>query len=354
MHHRSVLLSYSLVLALFAAGCSSGGADAPPPAMPPTSVEIVAVNPGEIVDLVELVGQLDADETVQIKSEARGILESVEFEEGQEVAKDALLFRLRADEQVARLQEAEARLALAEEEYARSSTLKGKGTLSQAELDRATAERDAARARRDLARIELKRMEVRAPFHGVLGARLVSPGERVTSDRALVQIDAIDRLRLLFSLPEIALPLARTGAPLDVGVVSWPGEHFTGEVYFVAPSLDPANRRVLLKAYVQNRDRKLRPGMFATISVEVARKTDALVVPEAAIAYDTEGPYVWRVGADDTADRARVGLGIRRAGKVEITKGLAPGDRIVSAGSHKVAPGAKLKAVPPPGTPAAG
>lgn len=344
---RSVsLFLAALVAPAFLGGCSQGDATGTLPTPAPIAVEIVTVTSGEIEDIVDLVGQLEAEESVMLKAETSGVIRSVEVEEGSEVAKGELLFRMRDDEQVARLREAEARLALADEEYTRGRSLHAKGTLSQAEFDRATAERDAARARRDLAQVELQRMEIRAPFEGVLGSRQVSPGDRVRTDTGLVQIDAIDRLRLLFTLPEIAVPLARTGAPLELGVAPFPGERFSGEVYFIAPSLDPANRRLLLKAWVPNPDHRLRPGMFATIGVEVARKADALTVPEAAISFDTNGPYVWRVGADDTAERQRIGLGIRRGGRVEVTSGLGAGDRVVAAGTHKVAAGARLRAVP--------
>jgi membrane fusion protein (multidrug efflux system) len=162
----------------------------------------------------------------------------------------------------------------------------------------------------------------------------------------LVQIDAIDRLRLLFSVPEMAMSLVRTGVPLQVGVVSAPGEKFPGEVYFVAPALDPANRRLLIKAWVPNAEHKMRPGMFATIGVEIARHDQALVVPETALAYDTDGAYIWRLGTDQMAERVRVTAGIRRTGRVEITQGLQAGDRIVSAGSHKVAPNVRLRPAP--------
>jgi membrane fusion protein (multidrug efflux system) len=151
----------------------------------------------------------------------------------------------------------------------------------------------------------------------------------------------------------VAVPLARVGVPLELTVAARPGETFTGEVYFVAPALDAANRRLLLKALVPNPERKLRPGMFATIRVEVARHADALVVPEAALAYDSSGPYVWLLNDNQTAERTRVTLGLRGDGHVEITTGLSAGKRIVSAGTHKVAPGARLQqaAVTPKATP---
>jgi membrane fusion protein (multidrug efflux system) len=106
-------------------------------------------------------------------------------------------------------------------------------------------------------------MSIRAPFDGVLGARLVSPGDRVSKNTGLVRIDADKRLRLSFAVPEMAVTAMRVGSPVEIAVTPWPSERFHGEVYFVAPTLDPANRRLLLKAWVPNPDRRLRPGLFA-------------------------------------------------------------------------------------------
>ena len=146
----------------------------------------------------------------------------------------------------------------------------------------------------------------------------------------------------------------RVGSPVWSSVAPFPDEHFAGQVYFVAPTLDPASRRLLLKAWVANRDRRLRPGLFANIQLEVARRDNALVVPESALAYDADGAFVWRVGAGETAERVPVTIGIRETGRVEVVSGLAAGDRIVSAGTHKVGPGAVVRNVaPPPTAPAA-
>jgi membrane fusion protein (multidrug efflux system) len=339
-----------LAAALLAAGCVSE-ADSHSMAGPPAvTVEMYTVEPRTIQDIVDLVGALEAEESVVIRPETGGIIESVAFEEGHEVAAGALLFRLRDAEERARLNEAQARLVLAEEEFRRATVLAGKNALSQAELDRAKAERQVAEAQRNRREVELKRTEIRAPFKGVLGARLVSPGERIDPDTDLVRLDAVDHLRLIFSLPEIALALARVGLKLDLWVVPFPGEQFNGEVYFVAPALEPRNRRLLVKATVPNPEHRLRPGMFANIRVEIARKDNALAVPEAAIAYDASGAFVWRVGSDNVAQRAAVKTGIRRDKHVEIVEGIAAGDRIVSGGTHKVIPGTALSEASPAGT----
>ena len=339
---RRALPSAALCL-LLVSGCdraSSTPAKGPPPA----AVELATVQPGPIHETIELVGQLEADESVVLKPEAQGVVASIEFAEGQQAKRGDLLIRLRDEEQQARLAEANATLLLAEDDFQRAQSLARQRTLSPAELDAATSRLNAARARRDLAQVELDRTEIRAPFDGVLGARMVSPGDRVDTDTELVRIDALSRLRLLFSVPEVAVPLARVGLPVEVAVVAFPDQTFPGEVYFVAPSLDPANRRLLLKAFVPNGEQRLRPGFFANVRLQMPERADALVVPESAIAYDAAGPFVWRVDDGGIASHVPVGLGIRRQGEVEVTRGLAPGDRIVSAGTHKVVSGGSVRA----------
>jgi membrane fusion protein (multidrug efflux system) len=144
-------------------------------------------------------------------------------------------------------------------------------------------------------------------------------------------------------VPEGAAPVVHEDMPLTLRVAAWPGEEFAGRVYFVAPAVDPQNRRVLLKADVPNGARRLRPGYFAEIRVAVARHEDALVVPESALVRDATGVFVWRLEADGTAARAPVELGLRHEGEVEVVAGLRPGDRVVSAGTHKVAAGMPLR-----------
>lgn len=336
---RSAILGIALLVASCGSPGGSSGSHKPPPA----AVELATVERKGIRDIVDLVGQLEAEESVSVRSETEGILEAVTFEEGHAVSKGQLLFKLRDDQQAARLREAEAQLVLAKETYERARTLVRQKAVSQVELDTATAELQVAQARRDLAQVELERTEIRAPFDGVLGARLVSPGKRIDPDMDLVRIDAVERLRLVFTVPEIAVPLVRVGMSLTLTVAPLPGKSFPGQVYFVAPSLDPTNRRLLLKAWVPNEEHLLRPGLFANIQVEIDRRDDALVVPESALAYDMQGSFVWRVSSDMIAERVSVHLGLRRPGEVEITSGLQAGDRIVSAGTNKVTAGTRVQ-----------
>ncbi|HWP64565.1 MAG TPA: efflux RND transporter periplasmic adaptor subunit [Candidatus Limnocylindria bacterium] len=315
-------------------------------APPPVVVEMARVEQQELGEGLDLTGQLEADETVMLRAETAGVIDTVAFVEGQEVQRGDLLFRLRDAEQRALLREAEAQLVLAEQAWRRASALAGSRVVSPADLDQARANRDAARARVDLAKVNLERTEIQAPFGGTLGPRLVSPGDRITTDTPLVQLDATARLKVTFTVPEHAVPQVHVGQPVEVRVAPFPDRSFAGEVFFVAPSLDPRNRRLTVKAVADNADRALRPGLFASVRLETSRREGALVVPESAVVYDTDGPFVWRVGADALPERVGVVLGIRRDGRVEVTRGLAAGDRIVASGTNKVVPGRPLTTPP--------
>jgi len=334
-----------LLVVAFAAACSDGEAARGPDAGPdPVAVEIVEVRPQVLRDVVDLVGQLESELTVQIRSDVEGILETIEFAEGDEVSQGQVLFRLDNDEERARLREAEAEARLRRTIYERTRRLAGRDIAAQAQLDRVAAELAREEARVEAARAALEKTILRAPFDGRMGAVWVSPGARVGPDVVLTQIDAVERLQLLFTVPERAMALARRNIPVEFGVAPYPGESFRGEVYFVAPSVDPETRRLLVKAWVPNADLRLRPGLFANIRAEVGRTEDALMVPESALALDRSGTFVWQVGPDDTVEKQRVETGLRVEGDVEITAGLQSGDRIVAVGTNRVEAGDRVRA----------
>jgi membrane fusion protein (multidrug efflux system) len=305
---------------------------------------VVELSPESFRQRAALLGELRSVESVQLKSEIAGVIESIDFQEGQAVEKGAVLFHLRDDTQQARLHESEAQRGLAEDEFNRTQRLASRNVAAEIQLERDRAELAVARAREERYRVELERTRIRAPFDGLVGARLVSPGARVTPDDPLVRIDAVDPMELAFTIPEAALPLARIGATFELEVAPWPGKKFPGEISFVAPSVESATRRVLIKGRVPNPEHLLLPGMFATVEAELGER-QAFLVPEEAVVTDPEGFFVWRIGREDGAERVSVEVGARDGGRVEIRADLQRGDRIVTAGTHKVRAGEKVTPV---------
>lgn len=349
-----LLSALALALALVCA-CGSeepaAGASGGPGPRPP-AVEVVTLRPEPFQETAALLGELQADEWVVLKPEIAGVVETVGFREGEAAEQGAVLFQLRDDEQAARLDEAIAERALAEDEFQRTRRLASENVAAEIQLERDRAELAVARAREERYRAELERTRVRAPFDGRVGARLVSPGARVTPGDELVRIDAVDPMELVFTIPEAVLPQVRTGAGFELEVAAYPGRRFPGTISFVAPTVDSANRRILVKGRVPNTEHLLLPGMFATVQAQLGVR-EAFLVPEEAVVSDPEGFYVWRIDSDDGAERVPVELGGRADARVEIKAGLRPGDRIVTAGVHKVRAGEKVTPVAASGGPAA-
>jgi membrane fusion protein (multidrug efflux system) len=309
----------------------------------PVTVEVMRVEAGPLIDVAVFSGQLDAEQTVLVKPEIEGVIQAIAFEQGQSVEQGDVLFRLDHREQTAKLREAEANRSLARERWKRAQQLLTRDASSKAQADVAKAEYEIAGARVELARLELDRTEIRAPFDGVVGLRLVDLGARVEQDTELVRVDALDRVQVTFAISDIGLPFARTGMKVKAWVRPYPGEKFPGEVFFVSPTLDPRNRRILVKAWLDNSDRRLAPGLFANVDLEIRRVEDALVVPESAVAIDRHGSYVWVIDENNEASRRPIETDLRERGIVEVVQGLSPGTRIVTAGTHKVVEGKVVK-----------
>jgi membrane fusion protein (multidrug efflux system) len=327
-------------LLLAALGCfgeDGGGHGFEPPKA--AYVELATVEPELLVYDAALTGQFDAEFSIVLRPEIEGVVASIGFEEGARVEEGQLLFTLRNGEQRARVDLAEAERKLAVDVYQRTKQLSKSAISAVSQVAEAAAELDKAKAQVALAKVEFERTLIRAPFAGIAGLRFTSVGDRVSEGDPLVSLDAIDRLQLVFTTQSIGFGLGQVGDPIFARVYTYPDERFSGEVFFISPTVDPATRRMILKAWVPNVDHRLKPGMFANVDVQVARHESALVVPESALVYDRNGTYLWRVGEESKAEKIPVEIGLRPKGRVEIVQGLAPGDTVVAVGTHKVRAG---------------
>ncbi len=334
----------SAVLALLL-GSSASLAQLKPPEMPPMPVKAAPVTRETLNVEVTAVGTLRADETVIIRPEIAGRVTAIHFKEGQTVNAGDPLITLDQDEYKAQLAGSAAQAGLEASSYQRLQDLQRKNLASQQNLDETKAKLDAARAAQELNRVRLDKTVIRAPFSGTVGLRSVSPGAYVKPGDDIANLESLGSMKLDFRVPETYLARLAVGQSLAVRVDAWPDQSFEGSIYAIDPALDEQTRTVLLRARLPNKGNKLRPGLFARVSLILERRENALVAPEQAIVPLGQTPFVYRV-VDGKAVATPVKLGLRRPGLVEILDGLQAGDQVVTDGQLKIRDGAAVSVTP--------
>ncbi|HXV11737.1 MAG TPA: efflux RND transporter periplasmic adaptor subunit [Burkholderiales bacterium] len=305
-------------------------------------VKAGTVRTGTITEEVSAVGTLLANESVMIRPERDGRIAQIHFAEGQLVKKGTKLVSLDASETEAQLAAARAEATLNRNRLKRAEELKDKNFISAEALDVARENLNQSVARQEEVKSRLEKMTILAPFEGVAGLRQVSPGAYVKAGQDIARLEGIGTLKLDFRVPELYLGRIRSNQQVQVRVDAFLGETFHGAIYAVEPSVDEQTRTVLLRALVPNPDVRLKPGMFARVLLVLGTRENALIVPEQAIVPRGNDNYVFRI-VEGKAALAKVELGARRMGEVEITKGLAAGDHIVVDGQLKLKPGVPVK-----------
>lgn len=314
-------------------------------------VKVATVRRETLTDAVTAVGTLLANESVMIRPEIDGRIEAIHFQEGQLVRKGDKLVSLDAAEVEAQLTSAIAAANLNRSRLKRSEELFAKKFISAQALDEARENLNQTNAREAEVRARLAKTVIRAPFEGVTGLRQVSPGAYAKAGQDIARLEGIGTLKLDFRVPEAYLRQIRSGQSLTVTVDAYAGENFSGTIYAIEPSVDEATRTVLLRARLPNPGVRLKPGMFARVSLVLAQRENALVVPEQAIVPRGDGRFVFRV-IEGKAVLTKVETGLRRPGEVEVTSGLEDGQAIVADGQLRLQDGAAVSLPKPKPQPA--
>lgn len=310
-------------------------------------VDVATVKTSTLVIEANSVGSLLSNESVTIRPEIEGRIVHIGFEEGQHVDAGQQLFKLDDSIYKADLADAEARLVLARRNYDRAKELYKKSAGSARTRDEAQSQFQVSQAAVELARAKLSKTTIEAPFKGIVGLRKVSVGDYVTAGKDLVNLEDIEPLKAEFSIPERYLSEIKQGQRITLGADAFPGETFEGEIYAINPQIDPTARSIQVRAHVPNADRRLRPGLFVRIKVQLARHENAVMIPEQAIVPRGSDRFVYKV-VDGKAVQVKVATGQRRVGEVEIVQGLQAGDVIVTAGQLKIHDGSPVMPVPSP------
>ena len=319
----------------------------------PVPVEAQPVRVGDAETTIDAVGTLVSNESVVLRPEVSGRIVAINFVEGGPVTKGALLVELDSSVERAELAQANAQQVLTRSNYERAKELRRNNAGTQRSLDEADAALRTADAMVDLAQARLDKRKLVAPFDARAGLRTVSPGDYVTDDTKIVNLEQIDPLKVDFRVPEIFLPALAAEQRITLAIDAYPDHDFLGIVRALNPLVDAAGRAVVVRAEIDNDDGKLRPGLFARVRLTLAERQNALFVPEQAVLPQGDKAFVFKVvDAGEGKSKAAltpVTLGNRRRGEVEVVKGLAAGDMIVAAGLLKIRDGVPVQVLPPDG-----
>lgn len=319
-----------------AAGPGGGG----PPAMP---VEAAAARADTVVDAILATGQIEAMQSIELRPDVEGRVVQILVREGSPVAAGTALFKIDDAELRAQVAQLQADRDLARQSLERTRDLLSQKASSQAELERADATMRSTEAQLERLQVRLARTVVRAPFAGVMGQRLVSLGDYVTSDTRLAALQTVSPQRATFQVPERYAEQLKPGLEVTFRVASLPGREFTGKVDFVDPIVQLPGRTILVKALVPNRRRELQAGMFIEARLATAVRPSAVVIPEDAVLPLQGSNFVWVI-ADGKATRRQVELGVRTPGFVEVVSGVEDKEQVVVGGQERLAEGAPVNA----------
>jgi membrane fusion protein (multidrug efflux system) len=324
---------------------------APAKSAPPGIViEATKVSVVSLPQALTAVGSLRSDETVIIRPEVAGRVSQILFKEGERVAKGSVLVKLDDSVQQADLDRARANLTLSKTKHERSIDLRNKGFLSGQALDEAVNNLKVAQADAELMEARASKTTIRAPFSGTIGLRQISVGDYVKEGQDIVNLEAIDPLKVDFRVPELALSQVKDGQNLQISLDALPDKVYEGRVVAINPLIDAAGRSIVIRAQVPNKDGRLRPGMFARVRLFTSGLKETMVVPEEALFPVGDDKYVYKV-VDGKATRQKVEIGARREGRVEVVNGLTPADMVVTAGALKLREGVAVQVANTPPAP---
>ena len=306
------------------------------------SVEAIKVVTAPIPQVITTVGSLRSDESITLRPESAGRISAITFQEGQRVAKGVPLVTLDPAIPRAELEQAKANYVLAKQKFDRAVDLAKRNFISGQAKDEAENNVKVAEASVQLAEAKLAKTDIRAPFSGIIGLRSVSVGDYVKEGADLVNLEAIDPLKVDFRVPETYLGQVQEGQSLQITLDALPGKTYQGKVTAVNPLIDAAGRSIIIRAQVGNQDTTLRPGMFARVKLITRAERDAMMLPEEALVPQGSDKYVFRV-TDGKVTRVKVETGQRRDGKVEIVNGVNKDDVIVTAGQLKLRDGVSVR-----------
>ena len=333
---------------LFIRGKGGSKKEIPPPSARP--VETAKVIAKDVPLYLDEIGTCAAFETVQVQAQVSGQIIAREFQDGSDVKKGDVLFRIDPRPYAATLASAQAEAVLQHANFQRQTELRAKQVVAGQEFDVAKANAMKADAVASSAQVNLDNCTIHSPIDGRVGLRNVDIGNIVTpSTPPLVTIQNLDPIYTDFSIAEPDVPLVRrylNGPKLEV-LTDAEDDNVgprSGELSFVDSAVQAGAGTVKARGTTPNPDRALWPSQFVRVRLILETLKGAKLVPSGAVQIGQNGPYVFVVKPDSTLDLRQVKAGQRQEDLVVVTEGVEAGESVVVSGQLQLAPGAKVSA----------
>jgi len=312
---------------------------------PPETVTTTVVRTDSWESRLTAVGSLVAVQGVMVTAELSGKIVRIAFEPGTHVKAGDLLLQQDTSSEAAQLRAIEANVTLAKLNLERLQKLLDRRTVAQSQYDNAEAQYKEGVAQADAIRAVIAKKNIRAPFAGRLGIRLVNLGQILNEGEPIVSLQSIDPIFVNFSLPQQQLAQIQTGLTVRVTSDALPGQAIEGKITAISPEVDAATRNIRIQATVANHQEHLRPGMFGNVAVILPASNKVLAVPATAVLYAPYSDSVFVVDEKKSENNNQPGqvvrqqvvqLGEKRGDFVAVVSGIKAGETIVSTGAFKL------------------
>jgi membrane fusion protein (multidrug efflux system) len=316
---------------------------------PPEAVTTVVAKQEEWNTTLGAIGSVAAVQGVTVAADLPGLVSEIDFTSGQLVHQGDVLLRLDTKQERAQLAAADAQRDLAKLELVRAQSLMSKSLISQSQYDTAAATFKSADAGVGQIAAAIARKTIRAPFSGALGIRQVNLGQYLAGGAPIVSLQSLQPAYVNFTVPQQELGRLRVGGDIQVTSDGFAGTE-TGRVSAFDSVVDEATRNVRVQAIFDNRDGRLKPGMFVEAQLARGINTPVITLPVSAISYAPFGDSVFIVedvkGPNGKSYRGVrqqfVKLGGSRGDQVGVVTGVKPGEEVVTSGVFKLRPGAAV------------
>lgn len=333
-----------IMISTLAIGCGKKEAAAPAGQarqMRVPQVDGFVVHPQSIVDKIEVPGSLLPGEQTQIRAEVSGRVVQLNIKEGSLVQKGALLIKLFDGDLQNQLEKLRVQLEIAKATEERQAELLKINGISQQDYDLVKLNVRTLEVDMEATRIAILKTEIRAPYTGQLGLRNISMGAYISPADIITTLRQVNELKLEFSIPEKYAKEVKKGDKINFRVDGGRRNH-KAEVIATENSVEQTTRTLRIRALVDEIDNELVPGVFARVSLQLGKKTDALLVPTQALISTALSKEI-AVLKKDSVVFTVVETGVRDSIFVEITRGLKAGDTIVTTGLMVLRPNDRVK-----------